>query len=121
MRKTKFNKGTNRKISESRQGWEERDKVERPIRQALGQAFRQARESAGFSRNAMAKLSGMAVATLKKFEDGDYVLRQKLVARGLVNALKNRQFQILIESLTRHLPSVLEQIIPKDSRPPRLG
>ena len=106
--------------SEANKYWLEKDKAERPMRRALGQAFRKAREVAGFSRNAMAKLAGIAAATLKKFEEGEFVERPRLVATSLKNALKNKQLQIVYETLTTHAPAVLELLKSTRKVPPRL-
>ena len=72
---------------------------ERPARIALGRAFERAREEAGISRTKMAKMAGIAWGTLRKFESGQYVRREKLVASSLVNALKNKQLQVVWDSI----------------------
>ena len=73
--------------------------AERPARIALGRAFERAREEAGISRTKMAKMAGIAWGTLRKFENGQYVRREKLVGSSLVHALQNKQLQVVWASI----------------------
>ena len=90
---------------------------ERAEREERGKAFQKARESAGLSRNAMARLAGISASTLKKYELGLYIRRPRLVEKALANALEIERLRKVFGVLVNQLPSVLRHI---DSSRPRL-
>ena len=116
---------------ENHRQWMIQKERERPQREKIGQEFKQARERAGFSVNAMARMTGLAWKTVQKFEDGEYVMRPKLIQATLWNALKLKEVDIVRNHLgsikdilcrDNALQKVSAQIIqfPKRSEAPRL-
>ncbi len=95
--------------------WLETQAMEREEREERGKEFQKARESAGLSRNAMARLAGISGSTLKRFELGQNTLRPRLVEKALVNALEIERIQKVFGVLVNQLPLVLQRL--DSSRP----
>ena len=96
--------------------WLEIQEMERTEREERGKEFQKARESAELSRNAMARLAGLSAGTLKRFEQGQNILRPRLVEKALANALEIERLQKVFGVLVNQLPTVLRHL---DSSRPR--
>lgn len=97
--------------------WLETQAMEREEREERGKEFQKARESAALSRYAMARLAGISASTLKRYEQGQNILRPRLVEKALVNALEIERMQKVFGVLVNQLPIVLRHL---DSSRPRL-
>lgn len=86
--------------------WLAEKETERPLREARGQSFAQAREAAGISRHKMAKLTGLAWKTIDNFERGEVVARPKFVEIALWNSLQLDE----IKSVGKVMPAILSMI-----------
>ena len=101
--------------------WKKKLEAERPIRRAMGQTFRKQREVAGVTCSLMAELAGVSRSTLRRFEEGDPIKRPKVVARSLVNALRNQQFQAVFQAAKQIFPDAFQQLTVLDwMRAPRI-
>ena len=90
--------------------WLEIQEIERAEREERGKEFQKARESAGLSRNAMARLAGISASTLKRYELGKNILRPRLVEKALANALEIERLQKVFGVLVNQLPTVLRHL-----------
>ena len=107
------------KVSEISAGeriWLEMQEEERAEREERGREFQKARESAGLSRNAMARLASLSASTLKRYESGKKILRSRLVEKALDNALEIERLQRVFGVLVKQLPTVLQHLNSEKSR-----
>ena len=101
------------KVSAGERVWlemQEEEREERVEREERGREFQKARESAGLSRNAMARLASLSANTLKRYESGKKILRSRLVEKALDNALEIERLQRVFGILVNQLPIVLQHL-----------
>ena len=97
-------------ISEGERIWLEMQEQDRLAREETGREFQKDREAAELTRNAMARLAGISGSTLKRFEEGKYILRAPLVEKSLTNALEMERLRRVFTVLVSQLPFALRHL-----------
>ena len=97
-------------ISEGERIWLEMQEQDRLAREETGREFQKDREAAELTRNAMARLAGISGSTLKRFEEGKYILRAPLVEKSLTNALEMERLRRVYAVLVSQLPFALRNL-----------
>ena len=97
-------------ISEGERIWLEMQEQDRLAREETGREFQKDREAAELTRNAMARLAGISGSTLKRFEEGKYILRAPLVEKSLTNALEMERLRRVFSVLVSQLPFALRNL-----------
>ena len=97
-------------ISEGERIWLEMQEQDRLEREETGREFQKDREAAELTRNAMARLAGISGSTLKRFEEGKYILRTPLVEKSLTNALEMERLRRVFAVLVSQLPFALRNL-----------
>jgi DNA-binding transcriptional regulator YiaG len=91
-----------------RQEWRQlkelREEEERPYREEMGSEVNRRRVNMNVSRNRLAKASGIAWGTLKKFESGEVVQRRRLVEKSVTNALDGIQMDHFLKGIGVVIP-----------------
>lgn len=94
--------------------WQAKNKAERPMRMARGREFCKQREAAGISLTRMAKLTGLSITTVSRFEDGEYIQRPKAMTKLLFNTLRLHQTQAFIKAAKQAFPENFNSLLPLD-------